>query len=134
MKDTSGRLHYIDVYSDSDNNDVSEGTGNEETDGYDQEKSLFKSIKENDYVVVKFCTKKTVKHYLGKVEFCDRGFEYLVKFLRKVSENKFVFPESEDRSLVNCDEIVSVLPPPSNSKRGGQYIFNIDLLKYTNLG
>lgn len=94
-------------------------------------KVFLKAVRKMTNVVVKFCTKKTDKHYLGKVEFCDRGFEHLVKFLRKTSENRFVFPEIEYRSLVNCDETVtvSVLPLPSNSKRGGQYIFNIDLLK-----
>nr|XP_023019709.1 longitudinals lacking protein isoform X6 [Leptinotarsa decemlineata] len=79
-------------------------------------------VKENDYVVVKLCGKKSSKYYIGVVQTILPSNEYSVKFMRKRGENKFVFPDIEDVSLVMSNEIITVLDTPVLNNRQ-QYIF-----------
>lgn len=103
---SSTKLHYSDVYSDSDNEETSQ------------------KIKVNDFVIAKIAsTKKTVHLYVGVVvkKFND---ELLISFLKKSTSNLYVFPENEDISHVEIKEIVKVLNPPTINNRG-QYHFDI---------
>lgn len=90
----------------------------------------------NDYVIVKFCTKKFTKHYIGVVQSTkldDYPNDYLIKFLKKKTDdtNKFFFPDRDDVSLVDKTNIVTVLPSPTIGHRG-YYIFDSDLFKLFN--
>ena len=76
--------------------------------------------KKSDWVVVRFCTKKAKKFFVGQItEIKD---EPVVKFVRKVSETKyftlFQYPQVDDKSEILREDIVSVLPPPIIGRRG----------------
>lgn len=72
-----------------------------------------------DWVLVKFPTKKVVKYYVGQVIELD---PLLVKFARKSSFHKkiplFRFPIVEDISQVLEEDIVKLLPCPKLGRRG----------------
>ncbi|CAH0550600.1 unnamed protein product [Brassicogethes aeneus] len=90
----------------------------------------------NDYVVVKFCTKKLVKHYIGVIqstELEDYPNDYLIKFVKKkTGTDKFFFPVREDISLISKTDVVSVLPPVIVLDRE-QLFFNTDLSLFSNI-
>lgn len=66
----------------------------------------------NDFVLVEFTTKKTKIHYVGRIEKMESD-EANVKFMRKQKNETFVFPETDDTSMVNTDDILLKLPPPT---------------------
>ncbi|KAG5900266.1 hypothetical protein JTB14_000793 [Gonioctena quinquepunctata] len=89
-------------------------------------KIIIPEVKENDYVVVKLCGKKSTKYYVGLVQSALPSHELSVKFMKKCGQNKFIFPELEDISLVMSAEVIAVLDTPVLNNRH-QYIFeNID--------
>lgn len=100
----SKRLSYSDVYSD------------------DSQEELPVKVKVNDYVISKIAGKKSIHNYVGVVtkKFND---ELLVKFMKK-SANKFVFPLTDDISLIELPDIVTVLDQPTVNNRQ-QYQFVI---------
>ncbi|XP_069679968.1 tigger transposable element-derived protein 2-like [Periplaneta americana] len=77
------------------------------------------SVLQGKYVLVKFCGKKTVKHYVGLLESEDE-----ITFLRKwhskveLSEVFFVWPTVPDKSLIEKGDICKVLPDPKVDRRG----------------
>lgn len=95
-----------------------------------------------DYILVKFFT----KYYIGCVISSKAQNEaeqddlnaslneateettYLVKFLRKVSENTFIFPNIEDIAFINSQSVKSVLNQPDIDRRE-KYVFNDAILK-----
>lgn len=86
--------------------------------------------KVNDFVVVKFYGKKSVKHYVALVLSAnDTGFT--VKYLRKSVGRKFVFPQVDDVAHVDTDDIIHVLECPLKSKRG--YSFGKSISNYENV-
>ncbi|CAK1585488.1 unnamed protein product [Parnassius mnemosyne] len=85
-------------------------------------------LREEDWVVVKFATKKSIKHFVGRVLYIKNSTP-TVKFARKVKNAKdgkviFTYPNVEDVSEVNRDDVEIVLPPPSISRRG-QILFDV---------
>lgn len=64
-----------------------------------------------DYILVKFCTKKLIKHYVGTVIEILEQEECVVKFMRKTNIG-FIFPEQEDISTVLRSDVISKLPRP----------------------
>lgn len=66
----------------------------------------------NDYVLVRFRTNKTSRHYVGKVlEKTDA--EYMINFMRRKKPGyHFVYPDVVDQSLVPEEDVMK-LPPPS---------------------
>ena len=96
------------------------------------------SLSPNDYVVVKFATKKQIAYYAGMILGLsdDAPDEFEIKFLtcsKKVS-NRFTFPDEDDITDVPVKDIVKHLPKPSTS--GGTarakktFIFPCDLSDY----
>ncbi|KAK4885564.1 hypothetical protein RN001_001835 [Aquatica leii] len=70
-------------------------------------------INVNDYVLVRFVTKKIERHYVGKILEKVEGGEYLINFMRRKKPGyHFVFADVEDQSMVSEDDIRK-LPPPS---------------------
>lgn len=91
----------------------------------------------NDYVLVKFDTKKTVVHYVGRIEEI-RHTMATIKFMRLSKiRNTFLFPEIDDIASVPLDDIKTKLPGPvasNNTKRGSsKYTFDKPLWVIPNL-
>ncbi|KAL3277367.1 hypothetical protein HHI36_012717 [Cryptolaemus montrouzieri] len=86
--------------------------------------------KPKDYVVVQFCGKKSITHYVGVIEanFSD---EFYIRFLRKSNTTNFHF-QTQDVSVVKIRDSVRVLPAPLINK-SDQYIFSADLSLFHNL-
>ncbi|XP_063824521.1 uncharacterized protein LOC135074144 [Ostrinia nubilalis] len=89
----------------------------------------------NSWVIVKFASKKSVKHFIGKILFINNKIP-TVKFARKVKNSKcnkgtvFTYPNIDDVCAVqDLNDIITVLPDPQITRRG-QFIFNLSLEKY----
>lgn len=80
----------------------------------------------NDWVVVKFATKKKVLHYVGQVIDIEAG-EPKVKFARikEIHEDTSVFcwKEPEDVSFIENEDVEETLVEPALGRRG-ELIFN----------
>lgn len=90
-------------------------------------------LKIGDWVLVKFATKKSVKHYVGQIIDIQDDIP-TVKYLRKIETKKngllFVYPNVDDIcELKHVADIVSVLPKPTVSRRG-QISFSIILREF----
>ncbi|KAG5863234.1 hypothetical protein JTB14_021530 [Gonioctena quinquepunctata] len=68
-------------------------------------------ILRDDYLLVKFATKKRSLHYVGKVIDVMENGEFEVIFSKKCIKG-FVYPEVEDISYIERKDIVSKLPKP----------------------
>ncbi|XP_022127680.1 uncharacterized protein LOC111001920 [Pieris rapae] len=96
-----------------------------------------RNFKINDFVLVKFNTKKTVVHYVGQIE--DIGHTMaIIKFMRLSKIRKtFFFPEVDDIASVLLDDIKTKLPVPktcNKTKRGtSKYTFDSPLWVIPNL-
>ncbi|KAF2892094.1 hypothetical protein ILUMI_14079 [Ignelater luminosus] len=62
-------------------------------------------IKLGDFVLVKFATKKNMKHFMGRVEKI-----LSVNFLKKDKNNKFTFPNEPDINDIMSDDIITKVP------------------------
>lgn len=110
-------LRYSDVYSTS---------SDEEND-----RETFQILPSN-YVVVKLTGKKdSFRHFIAVVLSVERQSEFTVKFLRRAG-SVFVFPDIEDISCVDRQEIVCVLNNPCINHRD-QYSFDNDLNRFEKL-
>lgn len=81
-------------------------------------------LKKDDWLVVKFETKKSVKHFVGTIIMFENEMP-VVKFARKVKQLKsntvttFTYPIVEDISAIkHREDIVCILPQPIISRRG----------------
>lgn len=73
-----------------------------------------------------------MKHYIALVLSDDGCQEYTVKYMRRSSSNKFIFPNIDDISTVEVSDVVGILDQPMLNNRG-QYMFSNDLNNYENL-
>ncbi|XP_031329163.1 uncharacterized protein LOC116168884 [Photinus pyralis] len=94
--------------SSEDCTDIEECIENEKT----EDNFIAGPISVGDYVLVRFATKKIVRHYAGKVlEVHDEG--YLINFMRRKKPNyHFVYPDVPDQSIASESETIK-LPPPA---------------------
>lgn len=88
-------------------------------------------VNPNDFVLIKFVTKKSEIFFIGQIE-SKVNDELFVKFLRKKDNSwRFYFPEMPDLSTVDIGDVVLKLPQPDIS--GGTLrtvttmVFPIDL-------
>lgn len=84
-------------------------------------KSKFPKI--GDWLLVRFATKKTLKHYVGVVIEINKDLNPVVQYLRKSNRwNKrivFSYPHVEDVSeLRHLEDIALFLPEPVKERRG----------------
>lgn len=90
----------------------------------------------NDFVLVKFNTKKTVVHYLGRIEDISHTMA-TIKFIRLSKIKNTFFPEVDDIASVSLDDIKTKLPGPktcNKTKRGSsKYTFHKPLWVIPNL-
>lgn len=85
------------------------------------------------WVLVKYCGKKIVKHYIGQVQ-AKEDDKWVIKFTRRDGLGlKFKWPKENDEDTVQGDDIVRVLPDPETNKRGDFFTFNVKFDGYQNL-
>ncbi|XP_074037775.1 uncharacterized protein [Leptinotarsa decemlineata] len=108
-EETSSESETFSIHDDSDGPFSEENIESESDDEVE-----YKNLSLNDYVLVKFYTKKTVVHYVGLIKE-KIGYSTLeVQFLRKKGQ-QFHFPLIDDTSIVEIGDIVRKLQPPSNA-------------------
>lgn len=118
----------------SSNSDVSEEICNDSSDleSFTSEYQDL-SIQEQDYVIVRYTTKKTVKHYVGQVIKIS-GDEYNISFMKRIVAGKFVFPDKPDEDTVVAEDILLKLPPPSISgsttRAARQFMFPVNFFQF----
>lgn len=90
-----------------------------------EEDEVERKPKFGSLVLVKFSTKSSCKHFVGQIigDVKSGDGDFTVKFVRKTS-NYFQWPEQQDISVVDKEDIITVLPEPSPGRRG-QVIFKI---------
>ncbi|CAF4822984.1 unnamed protein product [Pieris macdunnoughi] len=120
---------YIEMYlKDKDSEEEIENMSFGFTDiQYYEEKSH--KFTEQDWVLVKFSAKKSLKHYVGQIVKINNDIP-TVKYLRKTQTKQgllhFVYPNVDDIcELLHVEDIISILPKPTVSRRG-QISFNVD--------
>lgn len=90
-------------------------------------------IQKEDYVLVKFPTKKTIKYYIGNIVEVNGNTEFTINFLRK-RDNHFTFPVVKDESIIDIEDVVCKLPVPTKtdgtSRSKEMLHFGIDLSNY----
>lgn len=120
---------------DSDNETLDEIVEREEEDvmGMAEVSSDITSRHEGDWLLVKFATKKTIKYFVAQIQEISDMNEPFVKFARKANSKRkgsvFIFPETDDMSLISNDDIECILPKPAVCRRG-QFQFPIDFSYY----
>ncbi|CAH1114637.1 unnamed protein product [Psylliodes chrysocephalus] len=67
----------------------------------------------DDYILVRFPTKKTVVYYVGQVIQLAEYGEFVVKYLRHL-HNRFHFPDVDDISTIARSDIEAKLPRPTS--------------------
>lgn len=82
----------------------------------------------DDFIVVKFPTKKKIKHFIALVLTPHEDDSYEVKYMRKKRENMFVFPDIEDIAIAFEQDIETVLQKPKVVRN--IYHFNEDLSNF----
>lgn len=86
-----------------------------------------------DWILVKYTTKKTLKHYVGQIERFNETGNPIVKYLRVSSQcsynTTFKYPDKEDIDEVDEDFIISHLPEPSTGRREDK-IFGVTFSQY----
>lgn len=75
------------------------------------------------WILVKFASKKSIKHFIGQVMESTNDILFKTKFVRKVSGLKsenltFTYPTVEDIYNVSVPDIISILPTPIEGRRG----------------
>lgn len=126
-----------------DTSDTDEGAvfkSDQDNDGLtdeDPEPSLLcddEKLKIDDYVLVKLAHKTRFKFYVGCIQAVYGQSDFDIKFLRKKHGGSFVYPEVEDLSQIERNEIVSKLPipvsVPGTARTAGYLSFNVDFSLY----
>ena len=80
--------------------------------------------------MAKFSAKKTVKYYVGCVQNLVRGEGLEFRFARYCRGQKFKWPEVEDLSLIDYDQIECRLDNPILTGRKHNFQFAVDFQGY----
>ncbi|XP_045762732.1 uncharacterized protein LOC123865623 [Maniola jurtina] len=88
-------------------------------------------LKEEDYVLVRFSTKRKSIYFVGKVlQDRNENLEYYVSFLRVNRKYQFHMPSNPDLSYVKECDVKLILPKPcvggSTLRQQSYYYFNVD--------
>lgn len=93
-----------------------------------EEDDTSENVKLNAYVLVKYCTKKTIKYFAGHIIKINKDKRnYLVKYLKfnRVSNN-FFWPTIDDTDTIIFENIEMFLPDPINDQRNNSYKFEVE--------
>lgn len=131
--------------SDSVSDDVLSTSSEEITDIEDQMDNEFEEqnfcqgvTHVNDYVLVSFRSKKTVRHYVGQVIEIDTGTEECrINFMRRKGLSyHFIYPDVTDESYVPIMDTIK-LPPPcfvgGTVRSERKLSFSVNFSKYENV-
>jgi hypothetical protein len=88
----------------------------------------------NDFVVTKFATKKTIKHFIAQIEE-PTADGFAVKFLKKKDTAlKFYFPDNTEKSEIDSEDLVLKLRQPDiiggTSRAANCFSFKEDLSSF----
>lgn len=100
----------------------------------EKEEELDTNLKENDYVLVKLCSKKTCRFYVAKIiEHSDGKCQTAVKYLKKKAGNKFIC-DDETVYDIQLSDVVLKLPAPytvgGTERRNRELQFSVDFSTY----
>lgn len=118
---------------DEENNEKNTQTDKNEVSSRKDKSNL--NVVQNDWLLVKFCTKQSVKYYVGIVLHTNDDGVPFVKYVRKIvtkieGQTVFTYPTLEDISDVKHQEdIVAKLPKPVIGRRG-QIIFKMSFQNF----
>lgn len=93
-------------------------------------------LKPDDYILVQFHEKKSVKHYVAKIiEMQDKHEVFVVEYLKKcLDSNKFKIEKDAELFEVNVEDITLKLPAPTivggTERREKQLIFPASFAGY----
>ena len=117
MKVTRKIVEKTETSSESDSFSIHDSSSDDLSDDVDESvfnEVCFTDLFVNEYIVVKFCTKKSDVHYDAQIK--QKAYSDLqVSFMRKKG-SKFYFPVNEDISTIEIGDVVRKLPTPSNMK------------------
>lgn len=76
-------------------------------------------------------------HYVGKIiEVIENENELYVEFMRKKDSSKigtyFVYPDTEDKTIVSKNQIIEILEDPKDVRRN-RFTFKISNVKLNNI-
>ncbi|CAG5051044.1 unnamed protein product [Parnassius apollo] len=93
------------------------------------------NLNEGDWLIAKFATKKSFKHFVGRILFIRNNIP-TIEFLRKVKNTAnskrltFTYPPVKDiYEMHHVDDVVLVLPQSTITRRG-QVMFEVDFSSY----
>ncbi|KAG5883789.1 hypothetical protein JTB14_036666 [Gonioctena quinquepunctata] len=94
-------------------------------------------VAKDDFILVKFFTKKSHKYYVGQVRDIEQNGDYPVNFMRRTQPGyHFVFPVVEDVSMVPADDAVKLPHPCSvggTARVNRKLSFPINFTKFDNV-
>ncbi|KAB0793820.1 hypothetical protein PPYR_13440 [Photinus pyralis] len=101
----------------------------DEADEYNEENEFMgmlnkkcEELEKDDWILVKFASKKSFKCYVGQVTQANSELE--ATFARKIgSSNYFHFPVVADTSVFSLDQVIMILPKPILKR--GKFTFNV---------
>ena len=101
-----------------DDSDSSLSMSDVEQDNDEIKNPTAQQLDEGDFILVNFATKKTVSHYLGKIESVDVDDDtvdcmFLKRKPTKDGQFLFVFPDVLDVSEVSVGDILCKVNPPT---------------------
>jgi len=90
-------------------------------------------LKPNDFVLVKFPSKKSLKYYIGEVLRRSETGEFVIKFLRR-NETSFIYPDQDDIGEYPFTDIELKLAHPiltgGTARVAQRFKFDVDLSTY----
>ena len=123
-----------------DDSDSSLSMSDVEQDNDEIKNPTAQQLDEGDFILVKFATKKTVSHYLGKIESVDVDDDtvdcmFLKRKPTKDGQFLFVFPDVLDASEVSVGDILCKVNPPTTggtARTGDIFTFCSDFVNSFN--
>lgn len=128
LTSNNSRLRYEDVYCSSDDDDPDDHVSLSTIKA-----GLKPNFEEGMFILVKLSGKKITRHYVAQILTIDEGGEFTIKFMKKTRNKSFSFPEKEDVSVVDEQDVKMVLDEPQYCLKRDEYIFPNDLASFSNL-
>ena len=129
IKQSVKRCVFIEKENDSDSEDERELSGCEQSeDGVELQKK--ENYEKGDFIVVLLTGKKNLKNYfIGEVKEVQKKEEYLIKFLKRLSETQTFIYDDDEPSIISKVSIIGGLPTPTptgtSNRKQGQLKFSV---------
>ena len=75
------------------------------------------TVEVGDWVLVSFKGKRSIRRFVGNIIGSPSHETWTIKFARNISEQKFKWPEKDDISEIDCDQVDTVLSQPTFVER-----------------